>query len=134
MNPPRPLPEQAMPDEQDRPFWEGCARGELLLHTCDTCGRAYWPASCCVDHGGTAMTWTPASGRGTVDTYTIFHRRYHPAWETPYVVAVIRLEEGPYFHSNVVGCAPDAVEVGMPVTVQFEEIDEGAWLPLFRPV
>ena len=72
--PARPLPEGAMPDELDEPFWEACNRQELLLHRCDTCGRSYWPASCCVDHGGQSMTWVPASGRGVVDTYTVLSK------------------------------------------------------------
>jgi uncharacterized OB-fold protein len=42
----------------------------------------------------------------------------------PYVVALIELAEGPTLLSNVVGCAPEAVQVGAPVRVRFE-----AWAP-----
>jgi uncharacterized OB-fold protein len=122
-----------MPDELDAPFWEACARQEFLLHRCVTCGRSYWPASCCVEHGGSAMEWVSASGRGVVETFTVFRRQYHPAFPTPYAVAVIRLAEGPYFHANVVGCPPEAVHVGMPVEVRFDEVEPGAWLPQFAP-
>lgn len=131
--PSRPLPEAAMPDELDRPFWEGCARGELLVHRCGACGRSYWPASCCVEHGGGDMSWVAASGRAVVDTYTIFHRQYHPAFPPPYVVAVVRLEEGPYFHANILECEPADVAVGMPVEVTFQEVAPGSWLPQFKP-
>jgi uncharacterized OB-fold protein len=34
--------------------------------------------------------------------------------------------------TNIVGCAPDEVYVGMPVEVTFDEHDD-VWLPLFRP-
>ena len=122
-----------MPDVLDQPFWDACNRGEFLLPQCGVFGRAYWPASCCVAHGGTAMTWVPASGRGVVETFTIFHRQYHPSFPPPYAVAVVRLEEGPYFHTNLVGCSVDEVAVGLPVEVELQEVAPGTWLPMFRP-
>jgi uncharacterized OB-fold protein len=54
------------------------------------------------------------------------------AYEAPYVVALIDLEEGPRMMSNVVGCDPDAVAVGQAVTVDFEEWNEQITLPVFR--
>lgn len=131
--PGRPLPAEAMPDELDAPFWEACNRSEFLLHRCATCGRHYWPASCCVDHGGAAMEWVPASGRGEVHTYTVFHRPYHPAFPVPYSVAVVRLKEGPFFHTNVTGCDLSSLHVGMAVEVAFEEVAPGTRLPVFQP-
>jgi uncharacterized OB-fold protein len=130
---PRPLPEQAMPDELDAPFWEACNRSEFVLHRCTICDRHYWPASCCVDHGGRSMEWVPATGRGVVETSTVFHRQYHPAFPVPYNVVVVRLEEGPYFHSTVVECDLEALEVGMAVEVTFDEIAPGVRLPVFVP-
>jgi uncharacterized OB-fold protein len=129
----RPVPGQVMPDDLDKPFWEAVARREFLLHRCRLCRRYYWPASCCVKHGGRAMEWVPASGRGLVYTYTIFHRQYHPAFVPPYNVAVVKLDEGPFFHTNVIEIAPEALWVGMPVEVSFEELAPGSLLPQFRP-
>jgi uncharacterized OB-fold protein len=130
----RPLPSEAVVDILDQPFWDACNREEFVLDRCAVCGAYYWPASCCVEHGGTAMSWQPASGRGVVDTYTVFHRQYHPAFVPPYVVAVIRLVEGPYFHTNIVECDPDDVEVGMEVEVAFIDVSADEKLPVFRPV
>ena len=73
------LPTDVAPDDLDAPFWEGCTRGELLLHRCDVCGRHYWPVSSCVDHGGDTMSWVPSSGRGRVHTYTVIHHAYEPS-------------------------------------------------------
>ena len=128
----RPLPEQVMQDVLDKPFWEAVNRREFLLHQCQLCNRFYWPASCCVIHGGEAMKWVPASGRGAVFTYTIFYRQYHPAFIPPYNVAVVKLDEGPFFHTNVIGGSADALWVGMPVEVTFEELVPGSLLPKFR--
>lgn len=123
-------------DHLDLPFWEGTAQGQFLLHRCDACGRHYWPASRCILHGNAAMAWVPASGRGTVHTYTIMHHAYAPrmAARLPYCVAVLELEEGPFFHTNIVDCSMDAVHVGMAVSARFEQDeDSGLTLPVFAP-
>lgn len=51
----------------------------------------------------------------------------------PYVVAVIELDDEPDVRltSNVVDIAATEVELGLPVTVFFENWDD-VWIPLFR--
>ena len=51
----------------------------------------------------------------------------------PYVVAMIDLEEGVRILSNVVGCGPEDVAIGMPVTVTFDAVTPDVTLPRFRP-
>jgi uncharacterized protein len=116
------------------PFWRACADEQFLVHRCTTCGRAYWPASCCIDHGGAAMQWVQASGRGIVHTYTVFHHAYDPSFadRLPYVIAVVALDEGPFFHTDIVECDPAQVHVGMAVEVVYEHLDEWT-MPHFRP-
>lgn len=119
----------------DQPFWEACARGQFLVHRCSVCGRSYWPASCCIQHGARAMRWVPAGGQGEVHTYTIFHHAYRPSWKdrVPYVVAVVKLREGPFYHARIVGCPIEQVRTGMAVELVFETQDDGGVLPVFRP-
>jgi len=62
----------------------------------------------------------------------VYRRAYHPALPAPYVVALVELEEGPRLISNVVGCAPEEVEVDMPVRVRFDDVGEFT-LPRFEP-
>ncbi len=128
-------PHHVAPDELDAPFWEACRALQFLVHRCTTCGRAYWPASTCLDHGSSSMRWEPASGRGEVFTYTVVHHPYDRSLvdALPYVVAVVRLDEGPFFHTDVVGCVPAEVHVGMRVHVVFETLDDGVVLPHFAP-
>ena len=128
-SPRRHSPSDLAADDLDLPFWEAAVEGRFLVHRCGTCGRAYWPASTCVDHGSAAMAWDDAAGAGEVHTYTVVHHTYDPAFPAPYVVAVVRLDEGPFFHTNIVGCPPDAVHVGMRVRAVFD--DSG--LPRFAP-
>ena len=81
------------------------------------------------------MQWVDASGRGEVYTYTVIHRAYTPSMKgkTPYVVAVIKLDEGPFFHSNISGSAPDDVAVGIRVKAKMQPLDAGIVGPVFEP-
>jgi uncharacterized OB-fold protein len=56
-----------------------------------------------------------------------------PWFPDPYVVALVELAEGTRLVTNIVGIAPEAVTLGMPVRVRFEEFDDGLVLPLFEP-
>lgn len=124
------------PDELDLPFWEGCQRKVFLLHRCTACGRAYWPASTCLDHGLSNMQWQPASGRGEVFTYTVAYHAYDPSMadRLPYAVGVVKLDEGPFFHTDFVGCDAADVRVGLRVEATFEHIDDETVIPHFRPI
>jgi uncharacterized OB-fold protein len=128
-------PIDVAPDELDAPFWDACREGRFLLHSCDECGRVYWPASTCIDHGSASMRWQPASGRGEVFTYTVVHHAYDRQYldRLPYAVAVVRLDEGPFFHSDIVGCEPAEVHVGQRVEVVYDWVDDETVIPRFRP-
>jgi uncharacterized OB-fold protein len=47
---------------------------------------------------------------------------------------LITLDEGPQLMSNVVGCPPEKVHIGMPVEVTFEDWTEEISVPKFKPV
>jgi hypothetical protein len=81
------------------------------------------------------LEWTRLSGKGEVYTFIVVHRRYHPAFnaDIPYVVAIIETGEGLRMLSNVVGCKPEAVRIGMPVEVSFENVSPEFALPKFKP-
>ena len=55
---------------------------------------------------------------------------------TPYVLAVVALDEGPRMMTNLVGIEPDpgAVKIGMAVEVLFADVSDELALPHFRPV
>ena len=127
--------QEAGGDVADLPFWAGCREGRFLLHRCRICERWYWPASRCLQHGDQDMAWLDASGRGTIHTYTVMHHAYTPAMreKTPFAVAVVKLDEGPFFHTNILGCAAGDVHVGMTVEGVIEPAGQGLTLPMFRP-
>ena len=76
-----------------------------------------------------------AGGRGTVYSYTVIRQNFSRSFRhlIPYVVALVDLEEGPRLMTNIVGCEPADVSVGMPVQVRFERVSDDASLPVFTP-
>jgi uncharacterized OB-fold protein len=127
---------QPRPTSESKPFWDACARHELFIQRCDSCGRFWFPPSNRCQHcWSDASAWTPVSGCGELFSFTVYHRAYAPELveQLPYVVGVVELEEGPRLITNIVGCEPDQVRVGMPVEVVFRDISEGVTLHAFRP-
>ena len=83
------------------------------------------------------MSWERASGRGTIHTFTVARRPPHAGFAdlVPLVVAIVELDEGPWLTTNIVGCEPEVVSIGMAVEVDFEDLDDesATVLPVFRP-
>ncbi len=130
----KPLPQI---DEQTRPFWEAARRHELVLQRCKECGNyRYPPGENCPECLSDDLEWARVSGRGTVFTWTVFHRVYHPGFvnEVPYAVVAIELEEGPRMTSNLVDCKLEDIKIVMPVEVFYEDASDEISLPKFRPV
>lgn len=129
----KPLPTLS---DENRPFWEACARGELRLQRCDACGRYRYPiAPVCPRCMAAGFAWQPVSGRGRVFSYVVFHQVYHRAFQDdiPYNVALVQLEEGPFMFSNVVGVPDEDLRCDMPVRVVFDRVTDAITLPRFQP-
>ncbi|MCG8589185.1 MAG: Zn-ribbon domain-containing OB-fold protein [Proteobacteria bacterium] len=122
--------------EVSEPFWEATRDKRFLLQWCVACGATvFYPRVVCPTCLGDTLEWRQASGRGTVYAATVEHRPQNPgmAAMAPYVVALIDLEEGVRMMSNVVGCDPESVTIGMPVSLTWEPLSDGRHLPLFEP-
>lgn len=132
----KPLP-QPTPETQE--YWDGLRRGELRIQRCNACGRGYfYPRPFCPRAGchSRDVEWITASGKGTLATYIITHRG-HPAFEAPYVIALVELEEGGRMMTNIVGLEdlePANLPVGAPVEIVFQPSEEDITLPMFRLV
>ncbi len=126
-----------MPTPETRPFWDGCAVGELALQRCLDCAKAYfYPRPVCPECGSTRVEWFTASGEATLYSYVINHKPA-PGFEDdgPYAIAVVQLAEGPRMMTNLVGVpnTPEALVLDMPLRVTFAQRGQVS-LPLFTPV
>ncbi|HEY7775557.1 MAG TPA: Zn-ribbon domain-containing OB-fold protein [Kineobactrum sp.] len=123
---------QPLPGPLSDEYFAGCNRGELLLQACAGCGALqFYPRSICTSCNSSELQWVPASGRGHVASFTVVRRAISAAYEAPYVVALIRLEEGPQLMSHIVECAPERIGVGAAVTVAFQAWSETQSMPVF---
>ncbi len=114
---------------ETRAYWEGCGRHELVLQRCRQCKTVqHRPRAVCAGCLEGDIEYFTASGRGSVYTYTITHQNGVPPFRDalPYVLAYVDLEEGPRLMTNIVGCEPDQVEIGMQVVVDFQDVDASA--------
>jgi uncharacterized OB-fold protein len=125
-------------------FWEGCARGELLVQACGSCGT--WrmpPRPMCPVCRSTEVRWDQTSGRGTIWSFSVPHPPLLPAYSAlaPYNVIVVALEENPAirFVGNLLASAqgaineidPATIRIGEPVRVvfqQFEDVSLPRWV------
>ncbi len=126
-----PLP---TPSVISQPFWDGCARGELLFQRCLTCGSAIFnPASICRFCTSSRLEWQRSAGRGKIYSWTIAWRPQHPAFPVPYAAAIVDMDEGYQMLANIARCATHDLRVGMNVSVFFQLIRDGMALPIFEP-
>lgn len=125
-----------VPTGETRAYWEGCRRHELRIQQCIACGHSqFYPRLYCTVCMSEQIEWVRASGRGRIMSFTVVYRPVTKAFaaDVPYIVALIRLDEGPQLMSNIVECASERVTIGMPVIVTFEDRSEDVSVPVFRP-
>jgi uncharacterized OB-fold protein len=132
----RPLP--SLDRAETEPFWEAARRKELILPRCQNCTRWIWyPQKICYQCGSDSIQWEPIGTGGTVYSFVVLRQALHPAFTNrlPLVVALVSLDDAPYVRltANILDCPVDAVEVGMPLEVAFEDVNEDVTLPQFRP-
>ena len=131
---PKPLP---IVTEENRPFWEGCREGKLLLQFCDACQQyQFYPRLYCMHCTSGRLRWVEASGRGVIYSYTIIHQNKSPEFiaDVLYNVAIVQLEEGPRMMSNIVEIDLANLRVDLPVSVVFDPVNDTISLLRFRPI
>ncbi|GLZ09215.1 hypothetical protein Acsp03_66810 [Actinomadura sp. NBRC 104412] len=127
---------EPMIDADTRPYWDGVARGELLLQHCLSCTRAiFYPRAVCPLCFSTELEWRPASGTGTVYSYTVLRRAFGRfATNPPTVVALVDLDEGVRMMTHLVEVDPADVRIGSRVKVTVKTVEDGLSLPCFTPI
>ena len=129
----KPLPQ---PNPVTEEFWKAAKRHELLIQRCKSCNEhIFYPREVCPRCLSSDLDWMEASGRGRVYSYTVVRQAEHPSFraDTPYILAIIELDEGPRLTSNLMDCQIEDIRVDMPVTVAFDDVTAEVSLVKFRP-
>jgi hypothetical protein len=111
-------------------FWRELSnRYNLVGKKCGVCGELYFPPrSVCTKCGRASigkMKDHKFEGKGEVVTYTIVHTSTPDFdYQIPYILAIVKLKEGPLLTTQVVYCESPEVHIGMPVEMVFRKIGE----------
>jgi uncharacterized protein len=116
-------------------FWrETPRRYNLGGSKCATCGTVYFPprpvCPACPQHRQSIGKMAPfqLSGRGEVLSYTVVHEAAEGfEMQVPYVLALVKTDEGPVLTGQVVDLEPEAIRIGLRVRATFRKLrEEGA--------
>jgi len=120
----------------------GTPEGGLRAEECPKCGLVIFPRrDVCPDCGGHAKTEKELSGKGEVYSYTTVNDPPAGYEEfAPYMMALVRLEEGPLVVTQLTDVGQTPIKIGTPVEmvtrVQKKEGEKGMiiYCYKFRPV
>ena len=131
----RPAPH---PSTLTQPYWDGMAAGELRIQHCAACGKPrHYPRYLCDACHSFDVVWKPASGQGTVHSWTVAHHAFHPAFapELPYTLVTVDLDEGVRALGRWrAGPAAPKMAIGLAVQGAFEAREGGVDLVFWPKV
>ena len=132
----KPLP---VPDPDTAPFWEACARHELMGQRCTQCGRFRWPprALCPACHSWSSE-WVKLSGTGVIVSWVRVHHVTLKAFaeDAPYPVIEVEMDgtdRDVKLTSTLIDASPEQLQVGLRVRVAFDDVTPDVTLPKFCP-
>jgi uncharacterized OB-fold protein len=115
-------------------WWDACDEGKVLIQRCTSCQTLrHPPRPMCGECQSLEWDSIESTLEGEVLSYTQIHHPKIPGYRYPLVCAVIKLEEGTNLVSNIVGCDPEEVSIGMLVKGIVENVDDKTVLPQFYP-
>ena len=117
-------------------------RYNLVGETCENCGvKLFPPRDVCIECQTPAQELYTFTGLGTIYSYsTVYEIPAGFERNSPYTVALIKLEEGPLVTAQLTDIDPDEIVMDMPVEVVTRKLrtdgDEGMIIYgyKFRPV
>ncbi len=115
-------------------WWEAVDNGKVLIQRCKDCQvLRHPPRPMCGECQSAEWDSIESTLDGVVFSFTQLHYPKFPGYPSPLICAVITLAEGTRLVSNVVGCEPEDVHIGMKLKGRVEQVDEKTWLPQFYP-
>jgi uncharacterized OB-fold protein len=119
------------------PFWAAAREHQLVVPRCVECGTfRFPPAAFCWTCRAQEVEWIEHDGAGDLYSFTIMRHAVIPnvAEALPLVIGVVELPDtnGCRVIGDVIGIEPEAVRIGMPLVLDWYDLDDGS-VPCFRP-
>ena len=130
--PPRPSP---MVTPESQPYWDGLRDHQLLVQQCADCGMLrHYPRPMCDACYSFEVTWKQLAPSGRIHSWAVSHHPFHLAFKSdvPYITLTVDMADGIRLHAPLRGETSQAVAIGQPVCLMFEDIDATLTLPCFE--
>ncbi|MHA2312213.1 MAG: Zn-ribbon domain-containing OB-fold protein [Candidatus Thorarchaeota archaeon] len=111
---------------------------DFQAYKCASCGTLTAPPTgTCYSCGSSKMEWGTVSGKGNLVSFTVIHVAPEQFQEeAPYIIAIVELEEGTRITARLLGfdpMKPEAIEVGTPLVLDYEDGISGITYLGFKP-
>jgi uncharacterized OB-fold protein len=132
-----------MPNDESKPvpisthgtatFFKRAKRGELALQYCMKCNKwnlsGYKYCPFCLS----LTEWRQSKGLGRISSFAIVRETSHIGFKSllPYVIADVKLTEGPELKLRVKGCDPNKIFIGQKVRIDFVHSDSNETTPVW---
>lgn len=127
----KPLP---VIDPGSKPFWDATREHRLSIPRCNSCGEHhFYPRELCPHCHSDDLEWKDVSGMGEIYSYTIARRPAGPVYadDVPYIIAMIKLDEGPRLLTNIITDDVESIAIGNRVKVKFDDVTPEVTLAKF---
>jgi uncharacterized OB-fold protein len=129
---------EPQPSFSVKSFYDFLGKKKLMAAKCSKCNKVFTPPKpMCPYCDSTNLSWVELSGNGKLVTFTVVYVGPSELTnETPYIVGVVELNEGPKISCRVTGVdpgKPDSIELESPMKADFIIKGEKAVLA-FRPI
>ena len=119
-------------------YWDGAARGVLVLQQCGSCGKIrHYPRVLCDACWSFDVSPVEVAGTGTVCSWTVTEHSFDPsiAPDVPYTLVTVNMSAavrmlGRFRDGRAAAGVPRA---GLPVQLTFEPDAAGQPMPVFVP-
>lgn len=128
----KPVPQ--LDDPAMGPFWQAAKDKRLVAQHCTSCGAWHFPAlPICPGCLEQSLEWRDVAKSGTVHSFAVYHRAFHPGFreDLPYAVAIVETPEGVRYTGRIAGDRT-GLKVGSKVRTVFFEATEAFTLPMWE--
>jgi uncharacterized OB-fold protein len=128
------LPVPVHDDHDTGGFFAAATEGRLAVCVCSACGEVlHLPRPYCSACGAGEPVWREVAPTGTVYSWTVVEHPVMRAFEVPYTIVLVELDELPGV--RLVGHLDGAhdFEPGAPMRARFDDVRDGVVVPQWGP-
>ena len=125
-------PLESSDDNKIYPFYDSLKKGTLTTTRCRKCGEKHWPPrTLCPACWSNDLEWVDLPKTGEIDCFVTQVAGLPPGFESPLVLAVIKVG-GVKIFSQIVDTDPNNLRDGTTVELKVQQVSDGRVIPFWR--